>query len=234
MTNDIKLRANNENWTEILTAEALVFGFLNKVFYEKPVGDFVNTLIAEDLFSQWPLSTEDEFTTSGLKILQSLTAGWKEVGIADLEKDYQYLFIGPGHLPAPPWESVYLSVERLVFERQTLEVRQFYARYGLQIPNLYKEPDDHFGLEVAFMAHLCTLGLASIQQENDEALESHLGAQRDFLEEHLLLWAPEFLSQVIKHAQTNYYRGAAYLALGCLVEAAQQRGLEAELAIEDA
>ena len=222
--------ANNNNWTEILTAEALAFGFINRVFYEKPAGVFINTLVSEDLFAQWPLDGGDEATIMGLAILQDFAAGWREDGLKEVTKDYQQLFIGPDRLPAPPWESVYLSVERLVFEQQTMEVRQFYARYGLQAANLYKEPDDHFGLEAAFMAHLCTLGLEALGRGDLEALQSFIDAQRDFLQEHLLLWAPEFLGKVINSAHTAYYRGAAHLALGTLSEAAQRRGLEIELA----
>ena len=233
MVDNAEIGAHNDDWTDILTAEVLAFGFINKVFYEKPADEFINTLITEKLFAQWPMQADDEFTITGLNILQAFSASWEEAGLDDLKKDYQQLFIGPEHLPAPPWESVYLSIDNLVFERQTLAVRQFYARYGLQIANLYKEPDDHFGLEMAFMAHLCTLGLEAIHKGELEALETHLGVQRDFLEEHLLLWAPDFLNRVIEHAQTDYYRGVAYLALGCLVEAAHQRDLEVDLALEN-
>jgi putative dimethyl sulfoxide reductase chaperone len=232
MENNAEMSAQMNDWTDILTAEALAFGFINRVFYEKPAQEFIQPLISEKLFDQWPLLTDDEFTASGLDILQAFSGRWEEVHLADLKKDYQQLFIGPDHLPAPPWESVYLSIEGLVFEKETMAVRQFYARYGLQIDNLYKEPDDHFGLEMAFMAHLCTLGLQAISTGDVEALQSHLDAQRDFLQEHLLLWAPEFLNSVIAHARTDYYRGAAYLALGCLAEASARRDLEVDLALE--
>lgn len=229
MTDSAAIGANNDNWTEILTAEALAFGFINRVFYEKPAGEFINTLVSEDLFAQWPLDAADDATISGLSILQDFAAGWQEDQLLDLKKDYQQLFIGPDRLPAPPWESVYLSVEKLVFEQQTMAVRQFYARYGLQAANLYKEPDDHFGLEMAFMAHLCTLGLEAISREDMQALQNCINAQRDFMQEHLLLWAPEFLGKVIKSAHTAYYRGGAYLALGTLSGTAERRGLELKL-----
>lgn len=229
MENNAAAQPLNNNWTDILTAETLAFGFINRVFYEKPDGEFINTLVSEDLFAQWPLGAEDESTITGLAILQEFCAGWQEDDLHALKRDYQQLFIGPDRLPAPPWESVYLSVEGLVFEEQTAAVRQLYADYGLQAANLYKEPDDHFGLEMAFMAHLGTLGLEAIGRGDVETVQAHLEAQQDFLREHLLLWGPEFLNRVIDSAQTAYYRGAAYLALGCLAGAAQRRGLEIDL-----
>ena len=209
MTNNVEIGTHNDDWTEILTAEALAYAFINRAFYEKPTDEFINTLVSEKLFAQWPLPPDDEFTPNGLNILQTFSANWQAGKLNDLKKDYQQLFIGPARLPAPPWESVYLSDDRLVFEKQTTAVRQFYARYGLQAANLYKEPDDHFGLEMAFMAHLCTLGLEAIRQGEVATAQTHLNAQRDFLEEHLLLWAPDFLNRVITHAQTDYYRGVA-------------------------
>ena len=233
MANNVEIGTHNDDWTEILTAEALAYAFINRAFYEKPTDEFINTLVSEKLFAQWPLPPDDEFTSAGQNILQAFSANWQAGKLNDLKKDYQQLFIGPARLPAPPWESVYLSDDRLVFEKQTTAVRQFYARYGLQAANLYKEPDDHFGLEMAFMAHLCTLGLEAIRQGEVETAQTHLNAQRDFLEEHLLLWAPDFLTRVITHAQTDYYRGVAYLALGCLSQAAHRHDLEVELAPEN-
>ena len=233
MANNVEIGTHNDDWTEILTAEALAYAFINRAFYEKPTDEFINTLVSEKLFAQWPLPPDDEFTSAGQNILQAFSANWQAGKLNDLKKDYQQLFIGPARLPAPPWESVYLSDDRLVFEKQTTAVRQFYARYGLQAANLYKEPDDHFGLEMAFMAHLCTLGLEAIRQGEVATAQTHLNAQRDFLEEHLLLWAPDFLNRVITHAQTDYYRGVAYLALGCLAQAAHRQDLEVDLIPEN-
>ena len=229
MENNKAIELQNDEWADILTGEALAFGFMNRVFYEKPAPDFITALITEDLFADWPLPVDDQFTIRGLNDLQAFSASWEANKLSDLKKDYQQLFVGPHRLPAPPWESVYLSVEQLVFEKQTLAVRQYYARYGLQAANLYKEPDDHFGLEMGFIAHLCTLGLEAIGQGDTQVLQSHIDAQRDFLEEHLLLWAPEFLNRVKGNAQTDYYRGLAHLALGCLAGAAGRRGLDLDL-----
>lgn len=216
--------------TETLTAEALAFSYFNRAFYEKPAAEFLNMQKSEALFSHWPLEIQDEFTTAGIKLMRDFMGDWEEALLEELARDYRRLFIGPGHIPAPPWESVYLSIEGLVYEEQTMAVRKFYARYGLQSPKRYTEPDDHFGLEMAFLAHLCTLGLAAIEAGDSDGLASHLDAMRDFLKEHLLLWAPAFLQRVIDHAQTAYYRGAAYLALGSIYHMAELLALEVDQA----
>lgn len=206
------------NWEEAFTAFSLAYGFLSKAFYEPPTTELLHALVDDDLFADWPLPPSDEDTRHGLQLLQDYSHAWSELTEPDLEWDYTRLFIGPGHVLAPPWESVYLSREHLLFDQPTLEVRRLYAEYGLQAPRLNAEPDDHLGLELAFLVHLCSLGLAALHQgENPAAL---IEAQHRFLGEHLLRWAPQCLELVIDNANTDYYRGIAYLTRGCLAQAA--------------
>ena len=53
----------------------------------------------------------------------------------------------------------------MIFQEQTLHVRQWYSRFGLQVVKLHKEPDDHIGLELEFVAHLANLALQAIRSE---------------------------------------------------------------------
>lgn len=59
-----------------------------------------------------------------------------------LGADYHRLFVGPGTMLAPPWESVHPSDEGLTFQDETLQVRQAYAEFGLTAPAVNREPDD--------------------------------------------------------------------------------------------
>ncbi len=59
--------------------------------------------------------------------------------------------------------------------------------------------------------------LQSQELETPQGLEL-LNAQADFLRDHLLAWAPQCLALVVAHAETDYYRGTARLALGSLAE----------------
>ncbi len=214
----------------VLVAQGLAFGFLNRAFYEPPSAEFINRLAADDLFADWPLSSNREEMHMGLHLLRKFCSSWQETELPALRSDYGRLFIGPGPLLAPPWESVYLSDEHLLFEAQTLEVREMYRRFGLQAPKLNVEPDDHLGLEMAFMVHLCHEALAALEHQQEDRLHKAMQAQRDFMEKHLLRWAPDCLWRVIRQACTDYYRGVAYLALGCLAETVTMLGLEARFA----
>jgi putative dimethyl sulfoxide reductase chaperone len=213
-----------------LTAQGLAYGFLSKAFFEPPAVDFINRLVADDLFADWPIDSQIEEFQIGLKLLRGFCAAWHPEDLRELAWDYNCLFVGPGPLLAPPWESVYLSDEHLVFEKQTIEVRRFYRQFGLQAPRLNVEPDDHIGLEFAFMVHTCSLALAALEHHQDDVFDCMLKAQRDFLEKHLLRWSPDCLWRVIRQAGSDYYRGVAYLALGCLAESAVMHGLPMRLA----
>jgi len=207
---------NTDKLRATLTGQLLALGFLNKVFYERPDDAFLKIIVAEELFSDWPLTGDHPSTRQGLSIMRQFASDYDAASFTSLNRDYARLFVGPDHLLAPPWESVYLGREHLLFEEETYAVREFYARFGLQTPSLNVEPDDHFALELAFVAHCCTLALEALERGDDEALDRVLTAGHEFLSEHLLRWAPAFLERVIERSQSDFYRGAAYLARGCL------------------
>lgn len=201
---------------EMLVAHHLAYDFLSRLFYESPRRDFIQLLVSDDLFECWPLESTQAEVQTGLDVLRAFSSSWHDARYGALKADYARLFVGPDHLLAPPWESVYRSPEHILFDYPTLEVRQHYQRFGMPIPRLNVEPDDHIGLEFRFLTHLCRLSLAALEQEQPDILATILTEMRAFVDEHLLRWAPEFLLAVIDNAQTDFYRGSAHLALGCL------------------
>jgi TorA maturation chaperone TorD len=115
---------------------------------------------------------------------------------------------------------VYFNDERLLFQEQTQQVRQWYLRYGVEPEHSHTEPDDHIGLELAFLAHLAQRGLQALEQNDPAAFEDSMAAQRGFLAEHLLKWASAWCGLVLEHARTDFYRGVALLTRGALTELA--------------
>lgn len=199
-----------------LVAQHLGFSFLSKALYEPPTTDFIQPLVDDALFDTWPVENDNEDIQTGLATLRDFCVKWQPEYISELKRDYTRLFLGPDRLVAPPWESVYRSDEHLMFERQTLEVRAAYQRYGMPIPNLNIEPDDHIGLELRFVAYLYALALGAIESGEPEQLDDTFDALRRFFTDHLTQWAPACLERVYNGAQTDYYRGVARLALGSL------------------
>ncbi len=131
----------------------------------------------------------------------------RDEDIKKLREDYNALFVGPGHLQAPPWESVYLSEERIIFDEHTLSVREFYKDWGVSTNRVNKEPDDHIGFQMEFMSILSDKGIDAIENNNLDKLEKVLTAQNEFLELHTLLWLDQFSKNVIDKSQTDFFKG---------------------------
>lgn len=210
------------DWVSILTGETLVLGLLSKTLYPYPEKTWLQTLAHEDVFADIPLGEGQPDVQAGLTLLQTWSAscrsGLSDPAFDDLRADYTRLFIGPGKVIAPPWESVYSNEERLTFQEQTLQVRAWYRRFGLEAERLHNEPDDHIGLELSFLAHLAQLALAALERQDRPAVDELLKAQRRFLSEHLLRWTPAWCDQVAQHARTDFFRGIALLTKGVLKE----------------
>lgn len=218
------LKVDIGTWKAVLTGEALLFGLLGKALYEDLDKAWLDILIREDVFSEAPFGGEQAETQRGLELLQRW-ANENRAGISGeefkaMKNDQLYLFIGTDKVLAPVWESVYFSEKRLVFQEQTIQVREWFARFGLQIERFNKEPDDHIGLELSFVSHLASRMLQTLQ-EDSTTFDELLQAQRDFLREHLLRWGPAWAKLVKQHSETDFYRGLAHLTHGALLAAAE-------------
>lgn len=132
-----------------------------------------------------------------------------------LRGEYTRLFIGPAKLPAPPWESVYVSSDGLIFQACTLEVRRVYREAGYQTAAYPHEADDHLAAELDFMAQLSEDARAAYDVgERNRAFEL-LSCQRRFLDEHLVTWVGAFAQRLAEGAPSNtscFYLAFAVLA----------------------
>jgi TorA maturation chaperone TorD len=213
-------------WKETLIGEMLLLGVLSKLTQKDPERDWLQTLISEDVFSESPLESQHADLVAGLRGMQEWCkaneSGISEEHLAALKADYTRIFIGIGKPVSPPWESVYFNEDRMIFQEQTLQVREWYRHFGLEAEKLYHEPDDHVGLELAFLAHLARLRVAALEENNEPEFEQLLGAQRQFLFEHPLTWIPYWCGKVEQHARTDFYRGLAQLIRGSLYTLAER------------
>jgi putative dimethyl sulfoxide reductase chaperone len=194
---------------EVLDGYAGACTFLSRLFLQPVDQPLIRALRDDPVLEDWPLAY-DEDTVRGL---ESLRAG-ATTPLDVLLVDHRDLFEGPDHVLACPYESVYLSDEHLTFEEQTLNVRAFYNRFGVRAPSVGKEPDDHIGLELSFLSHLCALGLDAIDASDADAETAMIASIGDFLDQHLLRWVNDCLDRVVEHATTDFYRGLGHLTRG--------------------
>lgn len=202
----------NVSWDALAAAWTV----LARLVHEPPTEQELATLRAETGRGVWPLA-DGPRSGEGLALLGSST---EEVqAVAD---DHFRLFRGPGERLAVPWGSVYLSEEGLLFDEQTMAVRAAYARHGLEVPHLNRDPDDHIALELTFLATLLARALDA-EEAGDTATANGLLAEHDtFCRDHLLPFAPEFFARVEQHASTHFYRGVGVLGSDAMAQLTAQ------------
>ncbi|KOX91819.1 TorD/DmsD family molecular chaperone [Haloarcula rubripromontorii] len=122
------------------------------------------------------------------------------VGRDRLRTEYTRLFIGPAGPPCPPYESVYRDGDDPdalgpVKGPATTAVVRWYREFGVQPAAAHSDLPDHIATELEFAAYLAEEGL-------DEQLDQ-------FFEEHLAVWAEEFLEQVETESRDAFYASLA-------------------------
>lgn len=114
----------------------------------------------------------------------------------DLRVAYAALFVGPFHVPAPPYGSVYLEAGRKLLGDSTLDVITRYRSAGIEVNPEQQDLPDHVAIELEFAAFLAAMELHALSEGNDEARRSAVTQQASFLDDHLCEWIPKFAGAV--------------------------------------
>ena len=206
----------------VLDAMAAGYTVLSRLLLEAPSQETLDQTRRRDLLADWPVPVSD-ITARGIVHLTRSRETAEDAPA--VKRDHNRLFVGPDKLLAPPYESVHRSREGLVFEAETMQVRAFYARFDLAAPRLDREPDDHVGLEFELMATLSLRALDASEDGDTERAAWLVTAQGEFLDDHLLAWAPGLMQMIQDHADTEFYRGIGALGAGLLAFTAAELGM---------
>lgn len=199
---------NNDRYLEAMAA----FSFFNKVLLDAPEKEYMNGVKENlELFNDWPFSSSED-SVKGLKLIKDFMEKYSEEVFPVVLDNFNKLFIGPGHLFAPPWESVYKEDDHTIFGESTLQVRKRYKKQGIEINNMHREPDDHMGYECAYLNVL--LAEAASVDDNTE-LKAEIV---DFIQTHPMSWVNEFTEKMIDNSVTDFYKGIAYMLRGSFKE----------------
>lgn len=131
--------------------------------------------------------------------------------LEELEVEYCRMFVGPGHVEVPPYESVYRGHDHnmqrgTVMGKAAVDVRNSYARAGLQLNASFSDMPDHIAVETWFLAYLEAMTSSDPQGEYGEH-------KRRFLQEHIGLWVEPFVTGVQQRGRHPWYRYASDLLL---------------------
>ncbi|CNI02093.1 Cytoplasmic chaperone TorD family protein [Yersinia pekkanenii] len=172
---------------------ALTGRVLGALFYCEPDSPACSNIVAQLSSSawvaEWPYGLEIQLMPIAALLAQDQSED-------TLEEAWQRLFIGPYALPAPPWGSVYLDKENVLFGDSTVKLRDWMAQRQVEVTLEQQEPEDHFGLLLMMAAWL-----AEHQPVDLPAL----------LAEHLLPWGYRYLALLQSDAGHPFYQGVAQL-----------------------
>jgi len=135
----------------------------------------------------------------------------EKMTIEKLELDYTKIFIGPFKVLAPPYGSIYLDNTRTVMGPSSIDVRNRYKEYGLDLSQSFKDAPDHISAELEFIYFLIFLEIKALKESDYKNSLSFLEAQQSFLQDHLGKWVIEFTENLEKHAETKFYKNLANL-----------------------
>ncbi|BCU55779.1 Tat proofreading chaperone DmsD [Enterobacter kobei] len=173
-------------------AFAVAARVLGALFYYPPQSEQAAPLVAAlqdpSWQAQWPLPSS---------ALSPLAERFRAPADEPLPEAWQRLFLGPWALPAPPWGSVWLDRENVLFGDSTLALRQWMRDNQIVFAPGQNEPEDHIGTLLMMAAWLL--------EENREAECEQLLAW------HLLPWAGRWLAVFGEHAAHPFYEALGEL-----------------------
>lgn len=173
-----------------------------------PLYRTVGALDVDDAELEWPFVNADCARRCLGMMQNGLDAGVPGQDVVDA---YRRLMVGPGHLQAPPWGSVYTDHDQVIFGESTLALRQWMRQQGIDRLGDEATPEDQFGLMLML--------LGWIVQHKPEATE-------EYLQDHLLTWSSHYLAILAEAADQPFFEGLAKLTAETL------EGLQAQLDIE--
>jgi len=135
----------------------------------------------------------------------------KELIDQDLNVDYTTVFI----LNAYPYESVFMNDEGHINPTPTNPTLQFYLEHGYEI-DLNKTrvlSPDHIAVELEFMITLIQEQLKAYSMNDQEGEKKALNLQKEFIENHILQWAPIYLMAARDMSETPFYYDVCQMAL---------------------
>ncbi|SKA29952.1 Tat proofreading chaperone DmsD [Consotaella salsifontis] len=189
---------------EEISACLAVLGALFRSSPDDPSLAPVLALLADPDFSrEWPLGEPQALASIQERMRQAGSTG-------EMKEAWQKLFIGPDHFDAPPWGSVYLDKESVLFGDSTMALRSFLAGRGIAVRKEVNEPEDHIGLLLQLASGLAARG-------DEEAL-------RELLAEHVLPWSGRYCQLLAANAGHPFYAGLADLAALSLAYLAEHLG----------
>ncbi len=177
------------------------YALLSRLFMKEIDSDFLKTLEHEDIkefFSNLDDWKEYHSLERAELIERHLNVDFAEISLINLI----------------PYETFYVRDDGMIESGGDNPVLRFYEEFEFVVEKDKARvlSPDHIGVELEFMYMLCGAQIKALEEGDAIAAKSYKDIEIDFLEKHLLKWAPLYLMQVKQEAQTPLYHDGAMLA----------------------
>ncbi len=177
------------------------YALLSRLFMKEIDSDFLQNIEHKDIKEFFPnLGNWEKYNTKDKNQL--------------IESDFAVDFAEISLINLIPYETFYTRDDGMIESGGDNPVLQFYEEFEFVVEKDKARvlSPDHIGVELEFMYMLCNAQIKALEEGDAIAAKSFKDIQNDFLEKHLLNWAPLYFMQVKQEAQTPLYHDGAMLA----------------------
>ena len=124
-------------------------------------------------------------------------------------------FVNLSVLHLVPYETFYTRDDQKIETGGANPVTDIYSAYNFMVDYEIARvvSSDHIGVELEFMHHLCEGQMKAMKEGDDASAKDFMNAEKEFLNKHLLQWAPMYLINMKYESRTPLYYDAAEMAL---------------------
>lgn len=197
-----------------LQGRAAFYDFLAAVYYLPLKADQIENIAAMDLSVY---ADVNELFADGLndmtRYLNKRNTGTRQ----ELAVDFTSAFAGTNAWKgkyAVPYESVFTSVEGLLFQDAYHEVYSLYRQNRVARKEGYDFPDDHLSFMFEFLVILSNRAVEALKAGDKAAAYQQFDISRKFIHDHILSWFDPFQELALHLVKTRFYRGILKVTKG--------------------
>lgn len=209
------------DFIEINSGREVVYNFLSRSLIDCPDKQYLQMF--EKLYTYLVAIIDDSEDINIIKAKKILLNLINDINASDdknsivlkLSKEYTNLFC-LGSYSIAPYESVYLSAEKLLKQEPWEEVFSIFNENKFFPKKNANVPEDHIAYELLFMSFLSYRAKESANKSDINELKVIYQKQASFLEKHLLRWINNLCSDISKMANdsNSFYIGIVNFLTG--------------------
>lgn len=203
----------------LLAGRNYIYSLLHTLLGAEPTKEIAAAATGKAAFDA--IAMFDGEDSQAAKLLSAALELMRETPVEDLLREYTKLFLGPEDYIAAPWESIYTSKERALFQESTLDVRAWFKRFGYVAGGYPNYPDDHISIMMQFMALMGAKANDALIVGEMEVCRNLIAGQMQFAKEHLLNWVFQY-ARDMQQSETSYFYPQLAIALAEFVAYDQQ------------